>query len=63
MSRNLIPILTLALIIVVSFVVVLLAQATLKTTIPEATQKQIEPLNPNLDIGLIEELEALVKSK
>ena len=63
MSRNLIPILTLALIIVVIFVVVLLAQATLQTTIPEATQKQIEPLNPNLDISLIEELEALVKSK
>ena len=44
-------------------VIGLIAQTTIQKTIPEATQKQIETLNPNLNISLIEELEALIKSK
>lgn len=57
MSRNLVTVLTLTLITLISVVAVVLTQTFLKSTLPEATQKQIEPLDPNLNTELIEELE------
>lgn len=61
MSRNLITVLTLTLITLLSVVVVVLAQTFLKSTLPETTKKQIEPLDPTLNLELIEELESSVK--
>ncbi|MCH8820932.1 hypothetical protein IID23_00225 [Patescibacteria group bacterium] len=61
MSRNLITVLTLTLITLLSVVIVVLAQTFLKSTLPEATKKQIEPLDPTLNLELIEELESSVK--
>lgn len=57
MSRNLTTLLTLTLITVVTFMVLILSQVIFKSTIPQATQQQIELLNPTLDTGLIEDLE------
>ena len=61
MSRNLVTILTLTLITLLSVVVVVLAQTSLKSSLPEATKKQVEPLDPTLNLELIEELENSVK--
>lgn len=61
MSRNLVTVLTLTLITLLSIVVVVLAQTSLKSTLPEATKKQVEPLDPTLNLELIEELESSVK--
>ena len=61
MSRNIVTILTLTLFTLLSVVGVVLAQTFLKSTLPEATQKQIEPLDPTLNSELIEELENSVK--
>ena len=61
MSKNFITLLTLTLIIVAIFVAIFLYQTISKSTIPEATQKQIEPLNPELDLGLIEDLEKSIR--
>jgi cell division protein FtsN len=57
MPKNFVTILTLTLITLVGFVVVVLAQTAFKSELPEATQQQIEPLNPEIDLNLIEELE------
>lgn len=61
MSKNIVTILTLTLITIVSFVLVSLYQTVFKTKIPEATQQQIEPLDPEIDVGLLEELESSVR--
>ena len=61
MSKNFITLLTLTLIIVAIFVAIFLYQTISESTIPEATQKQIEPLNPELDLGLIEDLEKSIR--
>lgn len=61
MSKNFITLLTITLIIVAIFVAIFLYQTISKSTIPEATQKQIEPLNPELDLGLIEDLEKSIR--
>ncbi len=61
MSRNIVTILTLTLFTLLTVVGVVLAQTFLKSTLPETTQKQIEPLDPTLNLELIEELENSVK--
>lgn len=61
MSKNLITVLTLTLITLVSFVVVQLYQTAFKTTTPKATQEQIKPLDPEIDLNLIDELEGSLK--
>lgn len=61
MSKNLITLLTLTLFILVASVFIFLYQTFFKSTIPETTQQQIEPLNPEIDQTLIEELEKSVK--
>ena len=61
MSKNFITILTLTLITSAAFVFVFLYQTAVESTIPEATQQQIEPLNPDIDLNLIEDLEKSVK--
>ncbi len=57
MSKNFITILVLTLITLVGFVVVVLAQTTLQSELPEATKQQVAPLNPEIDLNLIEDLE------
>ena len=61
MSKNFITILTLTLITLAAFVFVFLYQTVFESTIPEATQQQIEPLSPDVDLNLIEDLEKSVK--
>ena len=61
MSKNLITLLTLTLFVLVAFVFIFLYQTFFKSTIPETTQQQTEPLNPEIDQTLIEELEKSVK--
>ena len=58
MSKNLIPILTAFLIVLVLFIILQVVQIATKDPIPEATQKQIETLNPNLDTKVFEEIKA-----
>lgn len=57
MPKNFITLLTLTLITIVAFVVVVLVQTAFKSTIPTTTQNQLEPINPTIDLSLIEELE------
>ncbi len=61
MSKNLITLLTLTLFILAAFGFVFLYQTLSESTIPEATQQQVEPLNPEIDLSVIEELEKSVK--
>lgn len=61
MPKNFITLLSITLIIVVIFVAISLYQTTSKSTIPEATQKQIEPLDPDLNLNLIEDLEKSIR--
>ena len=61
MSKNLVTLLTLTLITLVGFVVVMLAQTAFKSDLPKATKQQIEPLNPDIDVNLIKDLESSLK--
>lgn len=61
MPKNFITLLSITLIIIVIFVAISLYQTTSKSTIPEATQKQIEPLDPDLNLNLIEDLEKSIR--
>lgn len=61
MPKNLVTLLTLTLITISVFVLVILAQVAFRSTIPEATQDQLTPLDPNLNESLIEELETSSK--
>ncbi len=61
MSKNLITILTLTLITLVVIVITVLVETTFKSTIPQATQDQITPVNPNIDVNLLQELEKAPK--
>ena len=61
MSKNFITLLTITLIIVVIFVAIFLYQTASDSTIPEATQEQIESLNPELDLDLIGDLEKSIR--
>ena len=56
MSKNLVPILTAFLIVLVLFIILQVVQIATKDPIPEATQKQIETLNPNLNTKVLEEI-------
>ncbi len=56
MSKNLVPILTAFLIVLVLFIILQVVQIATKDPIPEATQKQIETLNPKLDTKVFEEI-------
>ncbi len=56
MSKNLVPLLTAFLIILVLFIVLQVVQIVTKDPIPEATQKQIETLNPNLNTKVLEDI-------
>lgn len=56
MSKNLVPILTAFLIILVLFVALQVIQIVTKDPIPEATQKQIETLSPNLNTQVLEDI-------
>ncbi len=56
MSKNLVPILTAFLIILVLFIVLQIVNIVNKDPIPEATQKQIEKLDPNLNQKIIEDI-------
>ena len=56
MSKNLVPILTAFLIVLVLFIILQVVQIATKAPIPEATQKQIETLNPNLNKAVFEEI-------
>jgi hypothetical protein len=58
MSKNLIPLLTAFLIILVLFIVLQVVQIVSKDPIPEATQQQIETLNPELDTQVLEDIKA-----
>lgn len=58
MSKNLVPILTAFLIILVLFVVLQVVKIVTKDPLPEATQKQIEVLNPTLDTKVFENIKA-----
>ena len=61
MSKNFITLLTITLIILAIFVTIFLYQTVTDETIPEATQEQIEPLNPELDLSLIDDLEKSIR--
>ena len=56
MSKNLVPLLTAFLIILVLFIVLQVVQILTKDPIPEATQKQIEVLNPQLNTKVLEDI-------
>ena len=58
MSKNLVPVLTAFLIILVLFVVLQIINIVNKDPIPEATQKQIEKLDPVLNEEILEEIRA-----
>ena len=58
MSKNLVPILTAFLVILVLFIVLQVVQIVTKEAIPEATQKQIEPLNPVLNTKVFESIKS-----
>ncbi len=60
MTKNLVPILTAFLIILVLFVILQVVQIFTKDPIPEATQKQIEVLNPTLDKEVFEDIKAKI---
>lgn len=61
MSKNAVPLLILTLITITGIVAFTLIQTAFKSTITEITQQQLEPLNPEIDLTLIEELEKSVK--
>lgn len=61
MPKNFITLLTITLIILAIFVAIFLYQTISESTIPEATQEQFEPLNPELDLSLIEDLEKSIR--
>lgn len=56
MSKNLVPLLTAFLIILVLFIVMQVVNIYTKDPIPEATQKQIEVLDPKLNTEVFEEI-------
>ena len=56
MSKNLVPILTAFLVILVLFIILQVVQIATKDPIPEATQKQIETLNPDLNTDVFKEI-------
>lgn len=56
MSKNLVPILTAFLIVLVLFITLQVVQIVTQDPIPEATQKQIETLNPNLNTKVLEDI-------
>lgn len=58
MSKNLVPLLTAFLIILVLFIALQVVQIVTKEPIPEATQKQIETLDPNLNTKVLEDIKA-----
>ncbi len=61
MSKRLITIFLLTLITIVAFVTFQLFNFMTKSTIPEPTQKQLEPLDPQLDKSVIEDLDKSLK--
>lgn len=56
MSKNLIPLLTAFLIILVLFMILQIVNIANKEAIPPATQKQIEKLDPNLNTQVLQEI-------
>lgn len=56
MSKKLVPILILTLITVVTWILFQVINLATSSTIPAPTQKQIEPLDPNLDKATLEYL-------
>ena len=56
MSKNLVPLLTAFLIILVLFIILQVVSIITKDPIPEATQKQIETLNPTLNTQVLENI-------
>lgn len=58
MSKNLVPLLTAFLIILVLFIVLQVVQIITKEPIPPATQKQIETLNPELNTKVLEDIKS-----
>lgn len=56
MNKNLITILVLTLITLITWGALQLFKIRTSYTIPQPTQEQINPLNPNLDKNLIETL-------
>lgn len=56
MSKNLVPLLTAFLIILVLFIAMQVVKIVTKEPIPEATQKQIEVLNPTLNTKVFEDI-------
>ena len=61
MSKSAVPLLILTLLTIASIVTFTLIQTAFKSTVPKATQQQLEPLDPEIDLTLIEELEKSVK--
>lgn len=61
MVKNFIPILTFFLIALVTFFAFQIIDLYNKEAIPEATQKQILTVNPNLDTKVIDQLKASQK--
>lgn len=56
MPKNIVNLLVLTLITLILWVTFQLFQITTRSSLPTATQKQLQPLDPNLDFGLIEDL-------
>lgn len=57
MSKNLVPLLTAFLVILVLFIILQVVKIATKDPIPEATQKQIETLNPDLNKSVFQEIQ------
>ncbi len=58
MSKNLVPILTAFLIVLVMFIALQVINILNKAPIPEATQKQIEKLDPTLDQKVLQDIKS-----
>lgn len=56
MVKNFIPILTFFLIALITFFAFQIIDLVNKDAIPEATQKQIEAVNPNLNTKILDQL-------
>lgn len=56
LSKNVVNLLVLTLITLLLWVTFQLFQITTRSSIPQATQEQLQPLDPNLDFDLINDL-------